>query len=89
MVTDDLKVLVRYQFSTDAGTAWSVWLRPAAIEANCDEHKQAAWELARYEVMAARLIRGGRSVVEAREMLEDLTADVVADVLATLHDTSS
>lgn len=88
MITDDLTVLVRYQFITDHGPEWSVWLRPAAIEANCDEHKAAAWELARYEQIAARLIRQGNSVDKARAMLDDITAEVIGDILEDLHGAS-
>jgi len=83
-VTDDLEIYVRYQFLTDDGTAWSIPLRPAQVEANCDEHKQAAWEMARLEKLAQRLIRRGMPKSEVHELLDDLTGEIVGEMLDAL-----
>jgi hypothetical protein len=86
-VTDDLRVLVRYQFSTADGSEWSVPLRPAAVLANCEHNRTAAFELDRYEVIAERLVRRGMAIDDVREMLEGLCDEILGEVRDDLAET--
>lgn len=84
-ISDDLEVLIRYEFSTDDGSAWSVPLRPAAVLANCQRNSSAAFELGRYEVIAQRLVARGMPREDVHRLLSDISNEVLGEVLADLE----